>query len=243
MKSRKKLNYVIFLMSLALIGLIGLQIYWVNISLQIKKERFSQDVHAALENTVKKLEKREAAFVVRNKFFERKKQNNARFNYIFESKKSGKKIQTAPSQTDDSTLFLGLTSTVQKINTKDISNINIRKNSKGESTIYISTDKNFPPHNFKFSPKRQTVRLRDTGKILNIKSQMVSLVIDELIDRPKNLHERITRDLLDSLLNIELMSRGIDIPYEFNVMGFKNNQVDYVYRAKMDNKHFMKCAK
>ncbi|OJJ14281.1 hypothetical protein BKI52_43130 [marine bacterium AO1-C] len=238
MKNRKKLNYIIFLMSVALIGLIGLQIYWVNISLKVKKERFNQDVHAALENIVKKLEKREAAFVVKNKFFDRSTQKTKGLNYIFSERSKKRELYkgatTAPHPSDDTAYFFDLSRSVKKIDPRDISSVGVRKNEKGESTIYISTQKRLSTRDIKKYVLGQKINVaRDTGTMINIKSQMVSLVVDELIDRPKTLQERITRDLLDSLLNIELISRGIDIPYEFNVVGFKDNQANYAFRTKL----------
>jgi len=256
MKSRKKLNYIIFLMSVALIGLIGLQIYWVNISLKVKKERFNQDVHAALKNIVKKLERREAAFVVKNKFFGAPSKRRKKLSYMFSEKPKkqalydpilykedtdckpyeyGQESNVAPNASDNATYLLDLTRSVKKIDPRNISSVGVRKNSKGESTIYIATQKKLHTNGLEKYILNQKINLaRDTGTMINIKSQMVSLVVDELIERPKTLQERITRDLLDSLLNIELISRGIDIPYEFNVVGFKNNRANYAFRTKLD---------
>lgn len=227
MKTRKKLNYIIFLMSIALIGLVGLQIYWVNISLQVKKERFNQDVHEALANLVKKLEKRETAFVVESKFLKGVRRNSAGLNYYFRSKSSHPKVNYfhEPNCPLDSNLPDSCRFTYsEKIKSSDISTIDIQRRGDGGSTLYISTREANPGkkstlQNFKIS--------KDSGRIIRIKSKMVSLVMDELIDRPKNLRERITRDLLDSLLNIELIAKGIDIPYEFDVVGFQGNKSHY----------------
>lgn len=227
MKTRKKLNYIIFLMSIALIGLVGLQIYWVNISLQVKKERFNQDVHEALANLVKKLEKRETAFVVESKFLKGVRRNSTGLNYYFRGKSSRPKINyfhepnyPIDSNLPDSCRF----AYSEKIKSSDISTIDIQRRGDGGSTLYISTREANPGkkstlQNFKIS--------KDSGRIIRIKSKMVSLVMNELIDRPKNLRERITRDLLDSLLNIELIAKGIDIPYEFDVVGFQGNKSHY----------------
>ncbi len=256
MKNRRKLNYIIFLMSGALIGLIGLQIYWVNTSLQVKKERFNQDVHAALKNIVKKLERREAAFIVRNKFLGNSSKPSKNLGYSLTQKyqkqlsyKSSKRYKKYSGPTleeccqkesvasyplEDTAYLFDFSHSVKKINPGNISKVDVKENENGQSTIYISTKKGIYPGKLNQYLTRKKINVaQDTVAMVNIKSRMVSLVVDELIERPKTLQERITRDLLDSLLNLELMSRGIDIPYHFDVVGFKNNQADYVFETKL----------
>ncbi len=48
-------------MSLASFGLMGFQLYWVKNAVRINNERFEQNVHQALSNTVDKLEKGESS--------------------------------------------------------------------------------------------------------------------------------------------------------------------------------------
>ncbi|WP_143959418.1 sensor histidine kinase [Litoribacter populi] len=58
--SKTKMNIVIVLMSMATIGLVAFQYYWVNDALKINQERFEQNVYQSLASTVDKLEKNEA---------------------------------------------------------------------------------------------------------------------------------------------------------------------------------------
>ena len=50
---------IIITMSLALLGLAGLQIYWIKNALQVSEANFIQDVNEAVSNVVFKLEKME----------------------------------------------------------------------------------------------------------------------------------------------------------------------------------------
>ena len=58
-------------MSVALLGLISFQLYWINSALKLNKERFESNVQESLNFVVNKLEKQEAyvfAFKGINKF-------------------------------------------------------------------------------------------------------------------------------------------------------------------------------
>ena len=57
--SQKKIRLVVSLMSLALLGLIAFQAYWLGFMLETKKEQFAVDVQDGLAQVVRKLEKQE----------------------------------------------------------------------------------------------------------------------------------------------------------------------------------------
>jgi two-component system, OmpR family, phosphate regulon sensor histidine kinase PhoR len=59
--SGKKIKLIIALMSVALIGLIALQLYWVDNALHLQELQFNQNVNLAMNEVVDKLEKEEAA--------------------------------------------------------------------------------------------------------------------------------------------------------------------------------------
>ena len=210
-------------MSVALLGLIGLQIYWVNTSLKIKKERFNQDVHNALSNLVRKLEKRETAYVVGNRFFnkqqrrhipkryyERSPLHTQQFNFLrkYREKKMGIHMQqswTLSEEGEDTTITLNIQSTPRV--KKEVSPSEIPPNI--QEVMIVSND---------------------SSKKVHVKANSVMLVLDELLSSRKPLHKRVSQALLDSLLNIELLSKGIDIPYHFNVVTHKNGKYRYVFK-------------
>ncbi|MFD3001577.1 sensor histidine kinase [Pontibacter toksunensis] len=55
---------VIVLMSISLLGVVGLQLYWINDAIKVKQEQFDRSVNAALTKVVEKLETHEAVSVV-----------------------------------------------------------------------------------------------------------------------------------------------------------------------------------
>src|SRR5688572_9605779 len=59
--NKTRLPVITILASLALAGLIAIQVYWVNNAITIGEERFEQSVNEALNNVVKRMEKLSAA--------------------------------------------------------------------------------------------------------------------------------------------------------------------------------------
>jgi two-component system phosphate regulon sensor histidine kinase PhoR len=62
--SKTSIKIIIFLMTLASLGLIGFQFYWVGNVLKINEERFEQNVFQALASTSERLEKGEASDIL-----------------------------------------------------------------------------------------------------------------------------------------------------------------------------------
>lgn len=58
------MKFIIFLMSIACLGLVGFQFYWVNNALKINQERFQQNVYQSLDATIEKLEKGETSDII-----------------------------------------------------------------------------------------------------------------------------------------------------------------------------------
>ncbi|MDX5480684.1 MAG: sensor histidine kinase [Hymenobacteraceae bacterium] len=55
---------VLVLMSISLLGVVGLQLYWINDAIKVKQEQFDRSVNEALSKVVAKLETQEAVTVV-----------------------------------------------------------------------------------------------------------------------------------------------------------------------------------
>ncbi|WP_018478587.1 sensor histidine kinase [Pontibacter roseus] len=64
--SKSTIIGVIVLMSISLLGVVGLQLYWISDAIRVKQEQFDRSVHEALTRVVEKLETREAVSAVAN---------------------------------------------------------------------------------------------------------------------------------------------------------------------------------
>lgn len=65
--SKQKIRLIIVFMSVALIGLIAFQAYWLGYMLKSKEENFSSEVRSSLDQVVRKLEKQELLVLAERK--------------------------------------------------------------------------------------------------------------------------------------------------------------------------------
>ncbi len=54
---RQNLTIITIIVSMALVALVGVQLFWIKNAVQLKKDEFRRDVHEAMDNVVDKLEK------------------------------------------------------------------------------------------------------------------------------------------------------------------------------------------
>jgi two-component system phosphate regulon sensor histidine kinase PhoR len=67
--NKKKIRMIIALMSVALAGIISLQIYWIRHDINLKEKQFDQAVIQAMNSVVDQVETREAFHIISNRFF------------------------------------------------------------------------------------------------------------------------------------------------------------------------------
>ncbi len=222
--SRQRLIFIIVLMSIALLGLIGLQFYWINNAISLNEERFKQTVHEVMNNVVKSLERREALMiaqenidrytsVVNKRTLKLDSTGTARWqedkiikskrifnNEILEQK--GLEVQVEEEAVISKTGFAKRLLYGQPIiseNFKDIQNKLLN-----DSLNYTKNMQN-----------KQLLRYMN-------KSEMVSVVLEHLVNFDKPIEERINAHLLDSLIHLELVNKGLTLPYHFGVVDTRN---------------------
>lgn len=91
--SQKKIRLIIGLMTLALIGLISFQSYWLGFMLETKKEQLAADIRDGMEKVVRKLEKQEL-YVLSQK--QREYENQQKEIAALEKKLATKDLPTPP---------------------------------------------------------------------------------------------------------------------------------------------------
>src|SRR6186713_2292143 len=68
--NKRKIRIIIVLMSIALAGIIALQVYWIAHDITIKEKQFDQAVSQAMNAVVDRIETREAFHIISNRFFD-----------------------------------------------------------------------------------------------------------------------------------------------------------------------------
>lgn len=203
---KSKIIFITFLISISLIGLVGIQLYWIKNAIELKEQEFQNDVYAALQSVVLKLERAEALNRLQkfhknspsyltpdsiSRFITYQTESMVKeFDRFFDNPGVGKLTYNVASS--------------DSVNTKNISN-SVRKIIKTRNPGMqnsISTDS----INFQIS---QWIK----------KSHLVQDIVQDIatINMSANIMERISPAQLDSLLKHELKKQNINAGYEYNI--------------------------
>lgn len=209
---KQKLRYFIFLMTFAMVGLIALQFYWVNVSIEVNRERFTQNVHEALNEVVKKLEQKEVMYVAQQTMG--RPLNLEGFLGIFVDSLEGlenKQYSTVQNPKKPTSLQEN-TDTTQHAKFKDQSELLVSERDAPDQVISRRDRMQQLRQSHGKGPESNNAK-----KLFPIanKSDIVHFIIEELQSRKQPIEQRLNKNLLNSLLKRELGNRGIHIGYKF----------------------------
>ncbi|GAB4001806.1 hypothetical protein GCM10028807_58870 [Spirosoma daeguense] len=92
--SKQRINWIVALMAIGLLGLIGLQLYWISSALRLQKEQFAYKVTDALQEVVRTLERQEIVYLTKQRIQAREQQNKL----MAIAKKEDKTGRNSPKQ-------------------------------------------------------------------------------------------------------------------------------------------------
>ncbi|MBK8944339.1 MAG: HAMP domain-containing histidine kinase [Ignavibacteriae bacterium] len=233
----KSLKIIIAFITFAVIGLIAIQFYWINLALKLEEEKFNKNVGNALSDLVKSIEDREAAKVLVRTISPKK------LNKTYIDKRVEKKIKQKEFIKNNVMVFNTNDSNVLSINVSgkndsDFTTMKVVKNieHKGDSTI-----------------QETIVWNENLDTLIHKKTKIIENVFDELVfvEKSDNILKRIDESKIDSLLNDELIKYGIKSNYGFGVINNdsiilsknifdKNDILKSNYRIKLFPNDFIK---
>jgi two-component system phosphate regulon sensor histidine kinase PhoR len=204
----KKIKIIIALMSIALLGLIAVQIYWIKNAIELEEKLFDYNVNDAIQSVVKKISQKESAdyvvhklkkpdtddvFIIKNDYVNkedlahRKKKTWVR-SYNYDVGDSGVAVRMEAGDSEDSSNVL-----VEIKSTKEGNNIGITEIRK-LSSVQIDSIKVY-------------------------KEKFVNEVVEELIliGETQKVEERIDERELNRNIKSNLMNNGISADYLFGV--------------------------
>ncbi len=73
--SKQRIRWIVALMAVGLLGLVGLQLYWIGSALALQKEQFAYKVTDALQEVVRTLERQEIVYLTRQRIRAREQQD------------------------------------------------------------------------------------------------------------------------------------------------------------------------
>ncbi|WP_338761189.1 HAMP domain-containing sensor histidine kinase [Bernardetia sp. ABR2-2B] len=198
----KQVRYIIALMSLAMLGLIGLQFYWISTTVHLNKSRFKQNVHQALEKVATRLEKHEAIYVMKS---------NA-------DQMSGQLISTLDSITR-----------AQKTNSALTYELQFKVKNEVTSTQQ-STEIILEPMK-RYDIRDPKMIWEETQRRKVNRSQILSVIAEKLFfqNQEKPIQQRTSRPVIDSILREEMHNKGITLEYDFAV--FNHSQKSWFFTS------------
>jgi two-component system phosphate regulon sensor histidine kinase PhoR len=219
---------IVIFITIALIGLIAVQIYWVNNAIQLRKEEFKQNVSQALTKVSEKTERNEALEFIRNSsvgtsifsrfsFFPNSTVTADNLN-VFDSiyERNGKKTYTHTLENQAKDAKFGFR-TKEKFTSKITQS---GFNSKtGEASVDLFLGDSI---SFYFKPP-------NPGDLLysERQSKLVEDIVSEMLELPfaKPLEKRVNLRLIDSLLQNELREKGIDAEFQFAIANLDHSVI------------------
>ncbi|MGK7394983.1 MAG: sensor histidine kinase [Candidatus Cyclobacteriaceae bacterium M3_2C_046] len=227
---RSTLFMIIGLMSISLVGLISFQLYWISNAFQINEERFRQDVHEVLNDVARKLEKQEVAFIAAKKLPQVRvfQQNSTSFRFSSRpgSFDSLSRLQSFPEFSGRfQNSFDQLDQMLSQSPFQQMFREEVRK------------ARSFTQQIDSINRINQIYNLER----LSQKSEMVTIVLNELISSEKEIGHRIDSSQVDSLLYHSLVNKGIDIDFNYGIINQEKD--DFIFmRSDEDKKKLMQSG-
>jgi two-component system phosphate regulon sensor histidine kinase PhoR len=230
--SQQRIIFIIVTMSIALLGLLGLQFYWINNAIKITEDRFKHNIHDVLEGVSRRLEHREILYATRENIEKSRRQNN---KFVMKIDSNGtarwkedrvvKKLRTLTNPI--------LTSNGYEIQVEEesvVSKIGFAKRSKSnnlpERPALNYEQLNPILDSIDSVEYLQNVQQQNYLKYVN-KVDMVAIVLENLVNFDKPIEERLDQKLLDSLLKSELQIKNLDLEFKFGVLDTRNYDILY----------------
>ncbi|MCH7773250.1 MAG: HAMP domain-containing histidine kinase [Bacteroidetes bacterium] len=212
----KNLKIIIGLMSVALLGLIAVQIYWIKNAIELEKKLFDYNVNDAMHSVVKKISQHESAAYVVNKLIKPDTddvfviKSDLLNNEDFVLRKKRMWVSSYNYDVCDSDIVIRLEARKNDDSSKVIVEINTIKEG----------------HKIGITQKRIITSVQiDSIKVY--KEKFVSEVVEELIliGETQNVEERLNERELNNYIKINLINNGISADFIFGVKSERRDTI------------------
>ncbi|VAX28880.1 Two-component system sensor histidine kinase [hydrothermal vent metagenome] len=204
MKERK-IKILIILMTIAVLGLIIVQVYWSIKTIATEEIRFDAKVNETMLNIVNKIDKDKTADIVVKKI------KGGKDKLVWVEKDE----QTADS--DDVVFFSSSYSYDDDDTNADNIEVTVKVSPDGKSNTKVV--KRIIKHDLDGERKVTTRKTKIDTIIIN-KQKLVTEVIEEMtsLEDEDDLAEQLSESYLDSMITKEFSNNGIDAKFDFGVM-------------------------
>jgi len=232
---QKRLLWIItIILSVTLLCLILVQVYWINNAVKIKEEQFHQLVGKAMDNIVEDIENREMISQVVNEM--EPYQDVSPYGAPSINYRSNKLSQSA----------YGLSSTSQEkevfvLQTSDSLSVSSQLKMLGNSIIKINNKAGLGIDNSMNPVSSGNLMVNmDFNEKLNNRTVFVENIVNNLIQFDVDIEDRISKETVEQIIDNTFQELGINIGYEYVVTKDKYKAVysSKKYDARTNAKKF-----
>ncbi len=222
---KQKITIAVIAMIISLSGIIVLQLYWINGAIKVRSNQFDGQVLDAINDVTGKIQLREAMIIlpkifpdfdssqrqhVDSVYSRRLARRHLHHAYSIHIAKKYKHIDENPFVSDQSDLNIHKPQSYSK---HMIPPFELPEKMSGNS---YQTDSDMAD-----SARRLISKANAYGRAIH---RMIANYVSANLD----IHKRLDKNVIDSLLHSELHHRGIDIPYQSAVMNMQNRNLDFM---------------
>lgn len=208
--SRRRIGWLIGLLSVAMIGLIAFQFYWIQEVNKVNEERFTRSVQSALVDVTNSLARDNDILFLQQDVNRYMPIDYARLQGARDSIRTIQQTKASQGQPVQNPADFMNTPFFQVQVDEATGNMQV----SFDFAAFMSPQFGPMPEGQRPDATDQRLRMeRQMGRRLD---QMQSSWRNHLIGS-NNIFERINPLVLDTLIHIELTSRGIDLPYKYGV--------------------------
>jgi len=221
--NKKLIIGLIVLMSISLIGIIGVQILWIQNSIKIEERRFDENINDILQTVVENLEQDEDVHIIGeglNWVKQIHKDNNeiVKISQFIDDKTHNKHRKIIITGEHDSLGKKKLyTSQAQFVIHSDDKKLEVHGNSNDSNDIDSTID-----ININFSSEDTLIRIKKKEKQIE---KLFDKVIYEYKLKDNKLEDRIDQVDIANQLNLAFEDENINIDYQFGVSNRQNNEL------------------
>jgi two-component system, OmpR family, phosphate regulon sensor histidine kinase PhoR len=213
--NKARFRLLVFLMSLSLIGIILVQLYWISTSLDKNEEEFKYHVQQVLGNVSDNLKDKELVsfFTTYNQIKDSigKDPETSQLKEVYFYERDTKTNETIIYTNTLVAENYGVTGSFFDNKADSITIGNIVANRKTE----VYNGNSITDANFQLSNQPNTT-ISKSGNLSSLDKANFEVVFKDIVAQ-KPLQQRITNEELDELLRSELNKYGVKTPFEFGI--------------------------
>lgn len=219
---KEYINILIAVVATAIVGLIGIQFYWVDNAISLKEEEFQRNANEALANVVSKLEKDEAMNQLRThqqgrylfidgeaekKITTDGGEGSYEYKVIKQFNKDGQNVDLTITEEENGKTIEQKTSHYKEGDTSNVSKLSmdLKYKANGSDPYLTSLDK------IKLNEKVRNRMVKKKAFVGDIVKSLMEVNLFEPIEK------RVKVENLDSLLSSYFRKENIGTAYEFGV--------------------------